>query len=280
MKETAWNGISLSVPEFWHPAVILNNYLLFEEQYSPVFEIKWQEVRGRFNPQSLLHKLEKKQSGLVINHWDLPPLWQKSLALYSAHGFHWQSNTGSGSGALLYCLECRRAILLQFHGTVTDDETTIADILTSLQDHTAELMQPWAIFDIKARLPVSATLLSQEFVPGRFTLTLDMDEQKVSLLRFKPAAELLRNQTLPQFATKLTGIPATESDLDPFTVHLQQRSTGMQRFLARLRRLPSDSSLHLRHITADNIILGIQAQGRQPIEPDLIQTLARHFNPI
>lgn len=277
---TAWNGIRLHVPESWHPAVILKDYLLFEEQYRPVFELKWQQIRGRFNPRRLISRLQKKQPDQLLVDWELPPLWRQSLVRFSAHGLHWHGDGSEGYGALLYCRECSRAILLQFHGTVALDAPFVSELLGSLQDHTADQMQPWAIFDIRAELPVTATLLAQEFLPGRFTLSLDIDGQVLTLLRFKPAAELLRNQTLLQFGVDLTGIPNTGTHDDPFTVQLQQYRIGLHRLLAKLRRQPSDHSLYLRHITENNVILGIRAQGRRPIAPELLHAITSHFAPV
>lgn len=272
-----WNGIRMQVPASWQPAVILNNYLLLEDQYTLIFEIKWQEIKGKFSADRILRKLQKSVTDADLHRWNLPDPWQEALSRYSCQGFRWQNETRAGKGVLLYCPDCCRATLLQFHCASAGRDESCLHLLHSLRDHPEGAHQLWAVFDIRAELPVTARLVSQEFLTGRYTITFDLANQNLSLLRFKPAAELLRNQTLTEFGATLAGCMIPEQKKNPLLANWYKSAGQAERFLARLRRQHTDSCMRLWHLPEKNVLLGLKMEGKRPIDPELFEKLCTGY---
>ena len=78
-QDISWHGISFQVPATWQPVVILNNYLLFEDQYQPILELKWQQIKGSFSVERILKQL--RNSGSKKDVWHDMKLIAKELGL-------------------------------------------------------------------------------------------------------------------------------------------------------------------------------------------------------
>ncbi len=279
-KRTTWNGIQVTVPASWHPAVILKDYLLFEDQYTPILELKWQKIQGRFTPEQILKKLNKRQPDMTFAAQTLPKAWQKKLKRFNHQGLQWNRGSKSGTALLLFCSHCSNVTLLQFHDTAAAKKSFYLDLLETLMDHPDNDHQQWEIFDIQADLPPSARLISQEFLPGRYTLTFAIADQQVTLLRYKPAAELLRRHSLQEFGTALAQGADLQPQSLPDTAFWMKESAPLQRLLARLQRKPPYRCLWLRHCTEHNVILGVTAEGPSPMPSRHLETICTRYKTV
>lgn len=279
-QEIDWNGISLQVPTNWQPVVILNDYLLFEDQYLPILELKWQQVRGRLAPERILKQLRKavgKKSS--VSNWSPPGSWQEALNHFNWLGFQWQDEDIFGKGLLLYCNNCNRATLLQFYMQHPDRNEACLHLLQSLFDHPTGDSQQWSIYDIFFSLPVDATLQSQEFLTGSYRISFQLDKLFFSLLRFKPARILLADIGLTGFGQRLlkNGEQQVDEQEDSRLACWRKQGSRWQRFKTRLRRQQADHFLCLHHIPEKNVLLGVQAKSNQPIDETTIQTIIRNY---
>jgi hypothetical protein len=198
-KHIAWNGVALSVPAEWQPARVGARDLLLESGRGPALEIKWRPVRGRFSHRRHIARLGRGlRKTAAVEAWPLPAPWAAALSAYEAAGFRWTAAGGSAEGAVLYCPACRTATLIQFFSGRAGGAA--AEILASLRDHRPDGRREFALFDIRALVPERLSLCSQRFEAGRFRLDFEARGLRVSLLRWAPAAVLLRGRSLEEFA--------------------------------------------------------------------------------
>lgn len=276
-QDIGWNGIWLQVPHDWHPAVILADYLLFETGYHPVFEIRWQTVPGRFSAQGVLRKLARSLDDARIIPCQLPPDWRTALAdRHQVHGFEWQQPGAGGRGILLHNPSTSMAMLLRFHQAEDAPTAPSGRILASLREQPQEGAHTWTIFDISARLPARMRLVGQRFLPGSYTIDFRQDHLLLSLLRFKPAQELLRHRSLAQFGGHLADGAQLVHHNDHAATWQEDGSTA-RTLLRRLQGKKAHQVLVLWHIPQKNVILGLHGKSNRPIQKSLLQEIKTHY---
>jgi len=279
-QEIGWNGIRLQVPAPWHPAVILERYLLFEEDYRPVFEIRWKETGGRFSAARVLAKLERSLGGGPLLPWQPPPEWLAAFAGCQVHGFRWRRDTSGGPGLLLYDSATARSVLLRFHPAGNTGDEHCAPLLDSLRLQPQGKEHLWAVFDIRALLPPRTRLLGQRFLPGSFTIDFRIDHLFVSLLRFRPAAELLRGRSLADFGDHLARGACLVPDTGPRESTWQSDDSIPRRVLRRLQRKKACHLLTLWHLPEKNVILGLRCTSNRAIPHDLVRMIRQGYTAI
>ncbi|MBM9511718.1 hypothetical protein [Desulfogranum marinum] len=270
--------MSFDIPENWHATVIFKNYLFFEKNDKPAFDIKWQPVQGRFSSSSILKQLSKADKNLSLTPWELPDAYTVHLNPYQPAGFKWDNNTHH-HGILLYHASSRIVIILRFLCYQNSELPTFTRLLHTLTNDTHNGLVPWAVFDIQALLPSGAILENHEFYPGKYSIVFSLDRRRLVLLRFKPAAELLRSKTLTDFGAHLAGQAQPVATVTPHTAQWSYRSSGWQKVQATLARKPRYRDLHLSHHIDTNIILGILIEGHKPLPPETTQHIIDNYRP-
>ncbi len=280
-QDISWNGISFQVPATWQPVVILNNYLLFEDQYRPILELKWQQIKGSFSVERILKQLRssgsKKDS---IKARSVPQEWQQLLKPFNCYTFEWQGEKNYGTGLLRHCPDCNLTTLLQFYMDDPQHEPVCRHILQTLRCHQETDHQGWSIYDIAFSLPVAANLQTQEFLTGRYRISFQLGELFFSLLRFKPAKVLLSDIGLKGFGRQLLqhGEQYVGRDEDSQLACWRKEGNSWQRFKKKLRKQQADHFLCLRHVPEHNVILGVQAKSNQPIDEMVVQTILQNYS--
>ncbi len=280
-QDIAWNAVRLQIPADWQPAVILTNHLVFEYDFRPVFELKWRKIKGNFSLQRQLKRLTKdidKQAEAELLPRQIPQRWEDALKEYLVTGFSWQAAQGSGRGIILFCKQCNLATLLQFHGSLADNEFLTAEILRSYHDHSPDQFQYVAMYDIQARLPLESTLISHSFEAGRYVLTFELEKQTITLFRFKPAATLLKKHTLVSLGSSLAGKGAIlQTDNSSLAEWYTAPSTKNLSFKKIFRKQPSRQFLRLWHVVENNAILGVQFQGSHGFKEETMKYIWNNF---
>jgi hypothetical protein len=275
-QDIGWNGVSLQLPHSWQPTIIYPSYLFFEDEGQAVFEIKWQQIRGKFSPRKNFVQIrETLKNGTQMDPWHIPPELQPLLAHYTVSGFQLQHENNRSHGLLLYCSKCRRATLVQWYFDPARRKNILQHILASLRDHPEGVEQAWSVFDIKTLLPVEAALQSHEFLPGRYTLCFELGSTTVTLYRFKPAAVLLQNKHIGEFGTPLLNREPVEAGNG--WASWRYRAEGLELLLAKARRDPPWQWMRLWHDPEQNVILGVKAEGKPLTETDWLGKICANF---
>ena len=272
-----WDGVQLESPAIWHPAAVYANYLLFENKHQPICALKWQQIKGRFDFSRILGQLQKSMGQAELTPCQIPPDWHSHLKPFSHQGFRWQGDGRSGTGIVLYDRKSKRALLLQFYGDDIDHASIFKHLLRSLQIQQQEEKQLWSMFDITIHLPREAKLTEHEFLPGSFRLKFSLADHKLTFYRFKPAAELLKQQSLNVFGRTIAkDTPLTRSE--PLLCQWQMDAGSGFHLLARLRRQPTRSIFRLWQIPEENAILGLKVQGNSPFTKQHFETLCADYS--
>jgi len=273
-QEIGWNGITLQLPSGWQPTVILPSYLFFENNGIPVFEIKWEQAQGSFSAERVLSRISRVVGAEhPVSPWMIPASLAIRPESFVSEGFRVRQDKYDCHGIILHCLHCQRTTLMQFYLDPAGEETTVRRIMQSFADHSAPGDTLWAVYDIRALLPVRAKLQSSEFVAGRYTLAFAWEKAVITLYRFRPAALILANQSLVDFGASLAdGASPVVSTTD--TATWTGRATGFNLMRARLRRQPVWLWLQLRYLVDKNVILGVRAEGKRSFDPQQLEKIA------
>ena len=285
-RQIAWNGICFDCPVDWEIGQMGLQYLMLETEDGPVLELKWNPVRGRFSHKSQLKRLasiHRRRLRKTLREEPLSAAWAEALADYSAIAFSWQAESVAGSGAIVYCPQCRNATLIQF---LQRDPETIGSVshrmLSSFLDHSRNHATLWAVYDIRAKVPSEFKLKSYRFDAGDFELAFSNGKQQMTLHRWSPASVLLKDHNLKEIASARFGFSGRHSP----TIELTETaiaegsyapSSIWSLWISRLQRKAPYRCLRLWHEEEKNRILCVQMEGKQPIDRGAFNRVCRQY---
>jgi hypothetical protein len=288
-KEIAWCGVRFKTPVDWHLSQIGIRYLALEDEFGPAMEIKWAPVKGKFSKKALLKRLvslQKKQVRKAIKPKPVSSEWESVLTEFETGEFSWQTDAIHGRGLLLFCPTCRNATLIQFFRKQSGNDDSVATrVLKTFRDHRADGQVLWAAYDIRALVPQTFKLKRYRFEAGQYELDFVNGSDRIVLHRWAPATVLLRKLGLAQFAKTVADFGKTEpvpgSIAGCETVEWSVSPiTGWQRWLSRFKRKSSYYWLGLWHLETKNRILGIRAEGKNPLDTELLDRIFTHYESI
>ena len=285
-KEVAWNGNRFKTPADWEVSQIGIRHLILDDKAGPVMELKWEPVKGTFSHKTHLKRiaaLQSRRNKIRVAEWALPPHWQKALADFETSGFLWQGQTASGRGAILFCPVCRNAALIQFfRGSSVDREKILLAILKSYRDHGQGDRILWSIYDIRATLPKTLSLLRFRFEAGKFELVFTTGSQTIHLHRWAPAAALLGGRDLIEFAKAIPefakGQPNAATIDDCKAVEWSISPAGdWQQKINSWKKKPSFFWFRLWYLEKQNRILGVRAASNRTIDFQLLNQICADY---
>jgi hypothetical protein len=289
-REIGWYGVRFKAPADWQLNQIGIRYLALEDASGPVMEIKWAPIQGKFSKKAHLKRLaslQKKRVRKSIEPQPLSAAWKSALTHFEASEFSWQADAMHGRGLILFCPSCRNATLIQFFRMQSaKDGAAAVEVLNTFRDHRADGQVLWAAYDIRALVPESFQLKRYRFEAGRYELDFARGSEHIILQRWAPASVLLRKQDLVQFAK-------TVADFDNKSEPVSGRMDGCdtvewsvspaaawQRWLSRFKGKASYYWLGLWHLEAKNRIMGVRAQGKKPIDTELVDAIFAHYESV
>jgi len=286
-RQIAWNGVRFDTPMDWEIGKIGYRYLMLETPGGPVMEIKWAPVKGKFKLRTQLKRLaafQGRQLRRGLREEKLPADWARAVERYDSLGFAWQTDSIGGRGAVLYCHGCRKAVLLQFFETTGQRPFRLADrVLASFDDHTDDRKTFWSVFDIVAEVPETYHLKRFRFEAGAYELFFTNRQSQLTLLRWSPAAVLLKDAGLEGFEQRCLGLSANRSvtfkKRSPLTLELEDGPPSglFPRWYRRLQRHPHFHCLRLWHEVDKNRILGVRLESRQPVEAGVLDGICKTY---
>jgi hypothetical protein len=282
-----WYGICFEAPARWQVGKMGPRYLMLEDDDGPTLELKWGEVKGRFSHKKQLRRLaalQEKKIGEPVKECPIPTQWQEAVRRYEATGFAWQGVGLGGLGVLLHCPVCRTATLIQFYRKGSSQSKQIPlRILNSFRDHRKDNLVTWSLYDIRATLPDDFNLRRYRFEAGEFELAFASKGQNLNLHRWGPAATLLSERDLIQFARVLipspwgVGDPNSFGDGGAVEWRLDPPASPWGQWWGRMNRKPSFQWLRLWQLPKRNRILGVRIWGRRPINPRFLDWVCESY---
>lgn len=290
-KTVAWNGVSLRVPPQWEVSSLATSYIQLDDEVGPALELKWQQIKGHFSFTTHLKKLTRLSTttpGVDFQEIPLPQEWQQALGDFEVKPFVWKSAEVSGKGAILYCPECQKAILLQFFQRQNGDDYSVPlEILNSFRDHGESGMVPWALFGLRVLIPQRFVLVRYRFHPGHYQLEFQHQKEHLHLDRWGPADLLLQGGDLLAWFKEKCGelnwceaanMTAYNYDGNPA---LQGRSHGSvvaaNRLWTRMTRKLPHIWVRIWHLVSQNQILGVSSRGLNPLNEQMLEEVCSTY---
>jgi hypothetical protein len=285
-RSVAWGGVQFAVPREWEPGRIGGRHLLFESETGPAMEIKWGPSGRRFSGRRYLKRLARQvgRAGGIFRERALPVAEGRFQWPFESLGFEWAGRDGGALGALLFCPVCRTVTLVQFfrRGPGAEGDRQAARVIGSLQDHRSDGRCAWALYDIRAVVPVHYRLVGHRFEVGRFVLKFRGQRRELTLYRWAPTGVLLKNQDLSAFAAGSAGGAGMDfrfrAGADRSEVEgVDPRPVGLMNRLKAVLKRPRFRGVRVWCVEGRNRILGIRLEAPQPVTAAELSELCRAY---
>ncbi|MFH1152773.1 MAG: hypothetical protein V1793_03060 [Pseudomonadota bacterium] len=206
-KNIAWNRLSISVPESWEIDGLALNHMLLGDGSAALMEIRWETLQAGCSldghVKRFIRQAEKQLSMVVKPSKDSAPSlpWHKDAEVI---GFSWERAGLKGSGAFLFCRECRCFSAIRFlPGISSMPERILEDIAASFRDHPAGNHISWTVFGLDVDLDSRLDLKTFSFNPGCYSMAFEAPGGiHFTLYSWGPASVLLSDRSLEDFAAQ------------------------------------------------------------------------------
>jgi len=195
-------------------------YFRLDDEFEPRLMVKWQPLKGRFDPEGAIRRHFKKRrkdlerAGLRAEPRIGAPLADTRRAL---KGFDYQTYAiESGEHTLLgvaaCCRQCTRAFVAELHsapGQAAD--RLVGRVLGSLREHPEGKLARWEFFGVSADLPAELRAAGRRFQQGLVSFAAAERGRRVELCRWTLANVHLASADLRWFLgaylAKSRGLP-------------------------------------------------------------------------
>jgi len=278
-QETGWNGLVFHCPGSWDGIVSGDNHLLFEDNFQPVLELRWNRSKeGTESAEKTILRNLKKDSALFPAK-SIPACWQNITNRYSIHLL--LKTTGEKpSAALLCCRKCGVTILIYFFEIMPAVHPKISTLFSTLCCHgSANKNILWAIQGFRLVLSDSYHLKSYNFGPGLMRLTFYDGTLILHICRLAPASHRLQTMDLAELLMVLGDIIVKKETITQtrnMVSHSSHPSIYKQ-LLSRIKRKLPFHEMRLRHHHEHDRLTGIFLFDKKPIPIEHVSSILAHY---
>ncbi len=281
LRPIGWNGITLSCPTKWETFVSGHNHLLFEEDFRPIFELRWQKsATDKKAPTDPILRNLHREAGLYGQR-SVPRAWQQIEKNYEIIPLA-DKQSNEAKGALLSCRHCNTSLLLYFFSPHAIQRQDLQQTLSSLNCHTpAEEDNLWAIQDFQIRIPDRFQLSSHSFAASLTRLSFTDSGLTMHICRLAQASLRLQTSSLADLMIHLSGtvVPETEIVHSSHGASYSNHPSIFRQVLTRFKREPSFHWMTLRHHPEHDRLSGLFLEDKKPIaEEQAISILNSYEN--
>ncbi len=279
-RTIGWDQITLRCPEQWDTIVSGDTHLLFEEDFKPVLEVRWQrkEKHTKQAVDSVLRTLARESGLLAMD--SLPVSWKKlettfEIKLLAA------PRSGELQAALLTCNTCETTFLLYFFNhSAKQTPSNLIEVVSSINCHgqnSQEIL--WSLQDFQIYLPASFEHSSHSFAAGLTRITFTDKNLTMHLCRLASASQRLQKSTLTTLMTLLGDIEIPEEEIlvEQHSVsHCSYPSVTTQ-ILSRFKRKSPFHYVVLRHHPEYDRLSGLFFFDKKPLPEKLLTTILKSY---
>ncbi len=278
-KETGWNGLVFQCPASWDTIVAGDNHLLFESNFQPVLEIRWNRGKKDIaNAEKIILRNLKKDNSLFPAK-SIPASWQNITNRYSVHLLLQTTDENPGT-ALLCCRKCGITILLNFFDTLPATHPDIATLCSTLCCHDFSSRETlWAMQDFRLVLSDQYHLGSYTFDAGLTRLTFQKGTLILHICRLAPASQRLQKIDLADLLTILGNITVAKKTITQngqMASHTSHPPIYKQ-ILSRMKRELPFHEMRLRHHPECDRLTGIFLFDKKPIPAEAAPSILNHY---
>ncbi len=273
----AWNGLRLSPPATWEPRVVGARHLVFEEDFQPRLELRWQKRVAASDEE--LHRLAAGlagPAGTVGFGAGVPGPWRAINQHYQLY-LSRQGGDEIVVGGVFFCRTCQTLVQFQvFH--VHHPGQEVGRWLATLSCH-GDRESLWRIQDFSLVTPPAFALTEFNFAAGLSRLSFTDRDLRLDTCKLAPADIRLRHHTLAEILLTLCGAGdlVTRPREDGKSCEAMRTPGIAGRMLLRFRRQKPYLRALIRHDDATNRILAVILTATRRIPPDLLPSLCNRY---
>jgi hypothetical protein len=204
-----WQGITMEIPSTWELSALSgdydNGYIRMDDESVPRMELKWSKSREKkLDLQKILDEyfkgmrkrlgtsadgLKIKRNIELIKNEDF--FKDRDVVFYS-----WKTDVRA-NGAIWYCKECRRIVVIQIMGYLKESilNDTIR-IIESVHDHPDGQVNLWSAYQLSVDIPRRYQLDKRKLMSGYLMFSFIDGSRVLSVERFGLADVILRDADL------------------------------------------------------------------------------------
>ncbi|AGF78420.1 hypothetical protein UWK_01863 [Desulfocapsa sulfexigens DSM 10523] len=280
-RTIGWNTITLKCPTQWEPIVTKPTHLLFEENFRPVLELRWQNGKRHHKRSNAatLHKIAA-ETGLTVLE-ELPPHWEKLQKKYALTLLA-DNDSGEPKAAIMICKECGTTLLLYFFDIpATKNHQCLTEIIESIHCHRQNKSDwiLWEIQDFKILLPGSFSLSGYNFGAGLTRLSFADSGLTMHLCRLAGASQRLEKSSMLTIMNILGELDISEEDAQHMEGNVSHCSfpSILQQIRNRIKRKLPFHWVTLRHHPEHDRLSGLFFFDKKPIPNRLITTILKSY---
>lgn len=278
-RRIGWNGIRLAIPDTWESRLGGYNHLIFEEDFSPLLEIRWQKSQKKKSPQSRLIFKRIQKTVAELYEKDLPPEWSFLKNGYDVTCYGRQDNLPFDTG-ICVCKQCQTLLLFQLSRQKDETASLLVNCLKSLSCHcSADEPVFWSLQEFKLQLPSSYSLIDSSFAPGLTRISFRSKHIILHTCKLGPADTRLTNQSLAEILRSLADIPELPVQCgEDDTLCRGHRAPTIGRQLAiRFKRQKPFVRAEIRHDTVNNRLLAVILESLRPIPLETSESIYSNY---
>ena len=280
-KRIGWNNTRISCPAGWEAVVSGATHLLFEKDFRPVLELRWQKgkTHTKKSIEATLHTIAE-ETGLLVQK-SPPAHWKNLLEPYSFRLLA-DNETRELTAAILICKECSTTLLLYFfHDTATKNHRELTQVISSISCHVEKesTTSLWAIQDFRVHVPKTFTLTGHNFGAGLSRISFIDSGLTMHLCRIAGAEQRLRNSSMTTLMNILGELEINEDEIihqDNLSTHSSSPSI-FQQIRSRLKRKPPFHLITLRHHPEYDRLTGLFFFDKKPIPEKQSTTILESY---
>ena len=276
-KLVAWNGIQLFLPKTWDARVAGNHHLVFEKDFKPLLQIRWEHSDHPSHDMQKRAKHCAAELGLVLAEDSLPedlqPI-QDNFGLVTCY----RDANNMVKGGICHCAVCRTLILFQ---VLAEDPALVKEVGVCLATLSCrkKVENLWRIQNFALNLPTSYTLKDYTFAAGLTRLAFFSSDLFLQTCALGPADIRLNRLSLKEILITLTGAPQLRIAAGENTSSCvgTRTPTISQQLFFRLRREKSFIRAEIRHDIGSNRLLAAVLSANRPIAPTTLYEIFQQY---
>jgi len=278
-RQVGWNGVRLTVPVTWEAILGGYNHLIFEEEFSPLLEIRWHKAakKNQSQSQSIFRRI--KRTAATLHEKKLPSEWVFLKNEYDVTCYGKKDHSAFDTG-ICVCKQCRTLLLFQLSHKTKETSPLLVNCLQSLSCHCAP-DEPifWSLQDFQLKLPSNYFLIDSSFVPGLTRISFRCKHTTLHTCKLGPADARLTDQSLEEILKSLADIPDLPvqcSEDGDFC--MGRRAPTISRQLGiRFKRKKPFILAQIRHDSANNRLLAVILESLRPIPLETGQSIYNNY---
>jgi len=278
-RQIGWNGIRLTTHRSWETHIGGQNHLIFEKDFAPLLEIRWQKAKKRNNPKSkaILKRIKKADSAL--HQKKLPVEWSFIKDNYHVTCYGRLHGLPFDTGVFV-CKHCQTILLLKLSNQSENSAQLLKNCLKTISCHQAD-NEPelWSLQDFQLWLPSSYSLIDYSLAAGLSRISFNHKKIILHTCKLAPADTRLTSQPLEEILTSLTDIPNLQVQIScEGKICDGWRTPTIPRQVAlRFQRKKPFVQAKIRHDISNNRLLAVVLESIRPIPSETSQTISDNY---